>query len=163
MIYIIVLSLLFLPLISDCMDTPAPQPLIPYDIPYEPGSEIFPGGTITIEHAFGTFNQNEEASPYRLLDIPYQHHPSMILREWESMYQEVISLDTTNYKKTAFLLAASKLNLPIPPQARDTRITPNYDAFMKKLREIYLKARPKTILVTATNPQNSDDGWCSLL
>ena len=159
MLYIFILSIICLFSNLYSMDTHNQSELPAYDIPYDPDSDKYPGESIHIEQDINQFKAGEDVSPYRILKIPFQYQPSMILEEWKNKYAKLDNF--TEPEKNLILLAAQRLTLPIPPEPRDTSNTPNFDAFMEKRRQSYLRHRPAYAQVAV---EVEEDDWkCTLL
>ncbi len=133
-----------------------------YDIPYNAESGDTPGGMITLSRLFHNKNTGKKitvgrkTTAYEILEIPIQTNPKTILNLWAERYKKSLNLDNTDFSKITLLKAAALLNLPIPPEPRDTSNTPNYDAFMDKRREIFLKMRPTHMRVPIPRNQPQD-------
>jgi len=146
------------------MDTPA---LMPYDIPYDATTEETPGGSFSLEKRFKDLDTGQIVTAYAILQIPINEHPEEILDTWIKKYNEVHNFPSENYEKILYLKAAQMLNLPIPPEARDTSNTPNYDAFMDSFLQSYKRLRPTHISVPIppqeeAEPEEEDES-CILL
>ena len=127
--------MVFFPLLSMEISLPS------YDIPYDTETGEAPGGAILLDRPLGRHKVGDEVTVYTILKIPLQSNPAYILAEWEKLYGKIMDSDDTSTKKQLVLEAARRLNLPIPPESRDTSSTPNYDAFMADMRATYRSAR----------------------
>ncbi len=152
------------------MDLPAPE-LQSYDIPLPSDDEPI-GGWIEITSDVGElFKQGDKVGAHQILKIPRMAQPVLILHIWQTMHENIKTLDDSDQYKILVLLAAKKLLLPIPPEPRDTSSTPNFDAYAKSIKDIFNQhTRSSATVQMAQNKRlafassEEDENWqCALL